>query len=204
LREEKCRVENELAQVNRTLDRLKHSLKLRKQDDNNPLTADYTGPGWESQREEGFRSAEEVIDETRYARKNELRERKTLVEQVLGRWKSGQIELPAEDEPDNTKTAEEARTIAIGKWLLKYGNRRNETPNFHDSKENFKEAAGEVIGDDGKRMSKSTVYDALSATGCWDDDPKQGDSSGLDVVLNRTMEYAEEHGDTLGGSQDEE
>jgi hypothetical protein len=82
---------------------------------------------------------------------------------------------------------DEKRAVAIGRALLNYGESEDETPNFHDQKERFKEWAGKVI-----ERSGSTAYEALKSTGCWGE--AQRGVSGTESILERAMEYAKQNG----------
>jgi len=81
---------------------------------------------------------------------------------------------------------DERRTLAIGTALLEYGDSESDTPEFHDSKEEFKKWAGEEIG-----RSASTAYKALKSTGCWVQ-PRRG-VPGTESILEQAMEYAKKH-----------
>ena len=194
LKAEKERIDDRLTQLNRTLHRTEERLRARKEDqedNSNVATADYVGQGWQSEREQGFQNAKKALSETKRAQKKDLQERKAVINRVLTCWKRGQIQLPTDPTGDGELTDEEERTIAIGKWLLR-GNA--ETSDFRDSIGNFKQEAGQVIGREGEAMSPTTVYNTLRTTGCWHDNPKKGDSSGLEEILQRTKEFAKRHG----------
>lgn len=206
LKDEQDRVENELDQLERTIEMVSQLLQTEKQKQRErPEVRSSMSPNsWDSPILQGFDNAREAVELAKRTRQQELRERKRRLQRILRNWKAGRIELSGNAELDQRRTAAERHTIAIGKWLLEYGEQRDDLPNFHRSKGTFKDEAAEVIGDKGESMSKGTVYRALSETGCWNDDPKQGDSSGLKEILRRTMDYAEQHSDASRRSQNDD
>jgi hypothetical protein len=205
LEDEQDRVENELDQLERTIEMVSQLLETEKQKQRErPEVRSAISPNsWDPPILQGFDNAQEVVELAKRTRQQELRERRRLIQRVLGDWKAGSIDLSGNAEPEPKRTAAERHTVTIGEWLLEYGEDHDELPNFHGSKETFKGEASEVIGEDGESMSKGTVYRALSATGCWIDDPKHGDSSGLSEIIRRTMEYAKPHSDPSQRSQPE-
>jgi hypothetical protein len=205
LKDEQDRVENELDQLDRTIEMVSQLMETEKQKQRErPEVRSAISPNsWDPPILQGFDNAQEVVELAKRTRQQELRERKSLLQRVLGDWSAGRIALSGNAEPKQNRTAAERHTIAIGEWLLEHEEEHGNLPNFRGSKETFKDEATEEIGDKGESMSKGTVYRALSETGCWNDDPKQGDSSGLSEIIKRTMEFAERYSDSSQRSQPE-